>query len=298
MERYVTLSYVWGNVLALRTLRNNISTLERKHSLTWLKNRLPKVVQDAIDLVNSMGERYLWVDELCIIQDDLEHKHTQIGFMDNIYRNSLLTIVALSGYNANAGLPGSRWIHQSSRTEQVEDIRIKAVAPRLSWVIGETPYEKRGWTFQERLLSQRCLIFTNNHLYFQCPSTMCSWDEPDGGYHLDAQILNPLWYLWSRRDRVGQDCLVPWNYGLQTYQSLVGRYSGRELTFDEDILHAFCGISEALRKQCGGDLISGLPRAVLDGALLWLPGKPLLRRIFKKQPRIPSWSWAGWIGPV
>lgn len=69
--RYVSLSYVWPRFDTLRLLRANSAELHRSGALTRLRDRLPKVIQDAMAVVGSIGERYLWVDALCITQDDL-----------------------------------------------------------------------------------------------------------------------------------------------------------------------------------------------------------------------------------
>ncbi len=103
---YVALSYVWGGVLMLHTTRENLFTLMQQNSLKRLENQLPKVARDAMAVVSMMGERYLWTDNLCIVQDDPAWKHLQISQMDLIYSHAILTIVALSGTNANEGLPG------------------------------------------------------------------------------------------------------------------------------------------------------------------------------------------------
>jgi hypothetical protein len=73
-----------------------------------------------------IGERYLWVDSLCIVQDDPQEKHGQIANMDAIYGNAILTINAAAGQDANAGLPGVRplsrkWSNSFSNTSLVAD---------------------------------------------------------------------------------------------------------------------------------------------------------------------------------
>jgi hypothetical protein len=52
-----------------------------------------------------MGEKYLWVDSICIVQDDPVVANAQINQMDLIYAQAVLTIVAATGQNANVDLP-------------------------------------------------------------------------------------------------------------------------------------------------------------------------------------------------
>jgi Heterokaryon incompatibility protein (HET) len=69
---------------------------------------LPKTVQHAIELVKALGERFLWIDALCLIQNDTVAMWRGIEAMDLIYEKAALCIIAASGDNANAGLPGVR----------------------------------------------------------------------------------------------------------------------------------------------------------------------------------------------
>ena len=67
---------------------------------------LPRTIRDAIELVNKIGEHYLWVDSLALVADDQEDLTYGIQQMDLIYEQSILNIVAATGSDASAGLPG------------------------------------------------------------------------------------------------------------------------------------------------------------------------------------------------
>lgn len=67
---------------------------------------LPATIRHAISFTREIGIRYLWVDSLCIVQDDNEHKGKQIKHMHQVFGGALVTIVAASGDDADAGLPG------------------------------------------------------------------------------------------------------------------------------------------------------------------------------------------------
>ncbi|KAH7078236.1 hypothetical protein FB567DRAFT_533479 [Paraphoma chrysanthemicola] len=77
-ERYLALSYVWGNASMLQTTTANFSSLAKDNALQLHGKQLPKVVKDAMELVRLLGEHYLWVDSLCIVQEDAKSKHRQI----------------------------------------------------------------------------------------------------------------------------------------------------------------------------------------------------------------------------
>ncbi|KAK3613537.1 hypothetical protein LTR56_027824, partial [Elasticomyces elasticus] len=84
-ERYVTLSYVWGDAEQLWFKREEEMSLRRPRSLFSKQHLIPRTVRDAIRLVREIGERYLWVDALCIIQDDDDDRLEQIQHMGDIY---------------------------------------------------------------------------------------------------------------------------------------------------------------------------------------------------------------------
>lgn len=88
----------------LKHMRENSSFLCTPGSLLSLD--VPKSICDAIYLVGSIGEQYLWVDALCITQDDVAMQQAQIARMDRIYAKALFSIIAANGDTAEVGLPG------------------------------------------------------------------------------------------------------------------------------------------------------------------------------------------------
>jgi hypothetical protein len=112
---YLTLSYVWGTehmelesgMKPVVTNRADIRTTKSGEEATPLPQLLPKTIEDAISLTTSLGYRYLWVDALCIVQDDPSRvKKRYLDQMDAVYNCSALTIAAASGRHADCGIPG------------------------------------------------------------------------------------------------------------------------------------------------------------------------------------------------
>jgi len=114
-ERYLTLSYVWGGVQTLQLNKDNIDRLRQQGSLVKEVVTLPRTIREALEVTRFLGQRYIFVDQLCIVQDDQQHKMTEIQNMTEIYGNSYLTLVAITGSTADTGLADTfdRWIHQS-----------------------------------------------------------------------------------------------------------------------------------------------------------------------------------------
>ena len=84
-DRYIALSYVWGSTERLRSTTANIAALEQTGALLDRYSSIPRTIQDAMTVVAGLGERFLWVDSLCIVQDDRSEKHGQIAKMDLIF---------------------------------------------------------------------------------------------------------------------------------------------------------------------------------------------------------------------
>lgn len=106
---YIALSYVWGGVSSLQAKLENLQVLQvpgvlLNHSDLYLQ--IPRTIRDTMGLVAVLGKRYLWVDCLCICQDDKDSKHSQLQIMGDIYQNAFLTVIAADGWDANHGLRG------------------------------------------------------------------------------------------------------------------------------------------------------------------------------------------------
>jgi len=88
---YVSLSYVWGEDPFSRACTTDdaaplLSDLMRQINLDLrLPQILPQTIEDAIVVTQNLGQRYLWVDLLCINQFDHRLKKKAITTMDQIY---------------------------------------------------------------------------------------------------------------------------------------------------------------------------------------------------------------------
>jgi len=187
---YTTLSYVWGNKEMFKTTRHNLQSLQDTEGLEMHYYRLPKTIQDAILCTKRLGLRYLWVDSLCIVQDDESDKLRQIQNMGLIYSHAQATLIAAEGSNANSGLPGvrpeSRSISQLSTSVGGLDFALTLPSPKAA--LAGSPWGSRGWTFQEFALSKRVLFFSRYQVYFQCRSD--TWCEDTDFESRDASAID------------------------------------------------------------------------------------------------------------
>lgn len=116
--RYIALSYVWGAGSASScTTKATLPLFKQKGGLVENPHTLPKVVHQALDLVRGLGERYLWVDRFCIVQDDILPKLRQLNVMGQVYANAYFTIIAAGNIDAAHGLYGKRRMTFEDRDE-------------------------------------------------------------------------------------------------------------------------------------------------------------------------------------
>lgn len=145
--RYVTISYVWGAVPSARLTRANLDRLTQPGAITEAWNLVPRTIKDAIMLVSGLGERYLWVDSLCLVQNEPDDLKAGVAVMDLIYEHSVLTVIAAFGHDANAGLPGVQSMRTSNQC--IRTLRpglAMAVYTEVSGRLLGTTYDSRAWT--------------------------------------------------------------------------------------------------------------------------------------------------------
>jgi hypothetical protein len=193
-EAYATLSHCWGGEVALKTTKSTIEV--RKGGIPW--GAIPRTFQDAIRVTRWLGLRYLWIDSLCIVQDDAADWEHESARMADIYQGSELTIVATRAPNSTSGFLGAREVAKHIETDlpamdgsgnltisvrkrlhhpkdpggRLEDMKIKTEPCELV---------RRGWCFQERILGTRLLHFTPSEVVFECQSSSsceCLRDYP------------------------------------------------------------------------------------------------------------------------
>jgi hypothetical protein len=99
--RFAALSYTWGSSGQYCLTKSNKSLLEESGSLQKISQELQPVVIDSITACARLQIPYLWVDALCIVQDDAAGKHHQIQNMDFIYANAYVTLIAATGNDSS-----------------------------------------------------------------------------------------------------------------------------------------------------------------------------------------------------
>ncbi|KAJ2974752.1 hypothetical protein NUW58_g8556 [Xylaria curta] len=104
IDSYAALSHCWGPIQPLRTLHNNVESHAKGMSLA----SLPKTFQDAVRVTRYLDLRYLWIDSLCIIQDDDEDWSREAAKMAAYYSGAQVVISASSSDGSSEGFLGPR----------------------------------------------------------------------------------------------------------------------------------------------------------------------------------------------
>lgn len=204
--RYAALSYCWGSVGNLTTTSSNLD--KRVAEIEW--DEIPNLIQDVIRIVRRLEIRYLWVDALCIVQDDSADWRRESSKMGAIYAGAYLTIAANAAMDTSCRLTSPRnsdlqdyidgqkfWCHDKEYPDDITRMRarkrIEVLAPvtadglphsfcvRESWChrdiledsnISDSPLNKRGWVLQERLFSTRILHFAASEMVWECKASL------------------------------------------------------------------------------------------------------------------------------
>jgi hypothetical protein len=281
LPRYVALSYVWGAVPTARLSSASLSLFARPGGMRRLLSMLPRTILDAITAVQKLGLRYLWVDSLCLVQNDEEDLQLGIRVMDIIYQSAYLVLVAADGHDANAGLPGVTYGSRAPRINTwpiTPRVRL-GIFPSLEAYLRVSAYQTRGWTFQEYRLAERALVFVKGRLFYRCRGTY--WPENSTRV---ADIGTPTIREQHR-------------FEMFKFPDLVEDYSARQFTNEGDVLKAVQGIFRCLfqdKDSYGDGHLQGLRLKCFSDYLFFGAAKAPLRR----RPQFPSYSWAGWRGRV
>lgn len=278
-DSYIALSHCWGDATH-HPLKTTSSSL-KAHLANICQEQLPRTFQDAVTIARALGIRYLWIDSLCIIQDDIDDWCRESSMMGLIYERARLTIAACHARNSSEGCFSQRkalppavelphidkfGIHRGSIFITLLPGECKEVGENLS------PLDTRAWTTQEWLLSRRMILCLKECLAWSC-KTITQVETGSSSHYINA------------RD--------------SSWEHVVEVFSMRDLTFLSDRLIALEGVKNELQKQTKtkhGIYTYGLWENGLPCNLLWFPK---LRAKRNSMPlRIPSWSWASTTCPI
>ncbi|KAH9895470.1 hypothetical protein F4778DRAFT_794365 [Xylariomycetidae sp. FL2044] len=289
-SQYLALSHCWGPLMESEkfcTYKRNIE----QHLTSIDFKRLPKTFRDAITVDRGLGINYIWIDSLCIIQDDMDDWKTEAAQMERVFSGAYCTIAASSAKSSLEGFL-SRKEERSYVTLNLENQRVLYVCPFIDDFHGDVELgelSSRGWVLQERALSRRSIHFTSNQVYWECGhgvqcETLARLHNSKAEFLGDANF--PRSALNYYRD--GRQLLI---------QDLYERYSRLAFSKPADRSMAILGLQERLSQSFHTPAAYGCFSAYFARGLLWKSSEVHFMRSIPDCP-VPSWSWFGKQGPI
>ena len=309
--RYAALSHCWGDEAkwpACRLTSNNYK--EHLASIPW--DTLPKTFQEATTFARGLGLGYIWIDSLCIIQNDETDWRAESGSMCDVYSNSYVTLAALVSQDSSEGLfrhqdsrnilnictltyRGSKHQLQAARMPTLMHTRFPCRLPfpgfrqwEPGFFVGRKPFPllTRAWAFQERLVAPRLIFFGEQELLWECfEGTTCECNS-----HFEfkgSQFYQSLKTSYGKTLHQRGTHPSLWHH-------LVSEYGSLCLTKRSDRLPAIAAIAEQLsRLNPEEKYLCGLWQSSIHLDLLWtVTQRSAVRQGESLLQSAPSWSWA------
>lgn len=292
---YAALTYCWGcDKVPGALVEANLQALMQGIPVELF----PQTIKDAVSITLRLGLKYLWIDAYCIIQDSVKDKEKELAHMAEIYSHAYVTLSASTAANVHEGFLHERQPRTRSDIWPFKYPRLTVPfhLPNAEEVAGtvilqegdgeitfsKDPIMYRSWTFQERLLSRRIIVFGAHELYWQCNGAQRQCGAFDG----TGEYSRPL-FLSHKMHFEARDLALDW-------ERVIREYSRRDVTHEEDRLVALAGIASRFAETQGNKdvYLAGLWRSRIREELLWTPSQlssePSLPSVYVA----PSWSWA------
>lgn len=300
-QPYATLSYSWGHVASVRLRHNNCQELFSGIRV----ETLPRTIREAIEVCRRLSIRYLWVDALCIMQEDDKDFADEISRMGSIYARSFITIAAADSSDCESGCFRDRSPLYQENCRIWEDERrlvffSKWDLPKCDNIhlLEGHALDSRAWVHQERMMSPRTIHFCHNEIVWECRETiMCG--RCDGAKPL-ATTNSRLKKIFIKLQRL-RDHGSGGSYEFPSiWRDILNRYSKTILSNDNDRLSALAGIAEFPLQKLGYRASFGLWLPLFLDELVWAATKPSANEVegYNTVSSFPSWSWVGIKGPV
>ncbi|TVY36082.1 hypothetical protein LSUB1_G008233 [Lachnellula subtilissima] len=286
--RYATLSYCWGGA-KFCTTKKKVESYEQEIPYELL----PSTLQDAITLARHLDIRYIWIDALCIVQDDDIEWGIEASKMRDIYSGSSITIAASDAANGSMGCfplkpdDDCSLNHPSAfvtvkNSGDGDGIIIRVQPSDIRALAGESVLNTRGWVLQEMVLSNRTVHCMKSGLYWECRSEC----RTEIGISFDRSTSKNSSIPILRDD--------PQNEANRTWWKWIESYSRRRFSFPRDRLPALSGIVRHYQRATKDTLVLGLWERSFNQDLLWMRIDKLVEGVDPTSnylSNIPSWTW-------
>lgn len=302
-SEYAALSHRWGTNTGFVLT----SAKEARYLEEIPMSDLSSTLRDAVETTRGLGLQYLWVDSMCIVQDDADDWASESANMARVYGLSTCTIAAANSGSGDAGCFMTRnqyrvrpcIIPNPFKTDSKYSFYVR---PLYLYQIHEKEVKdslwyNRGWVFQERTLSRRLLIFGETQMLWACEELQAAESWPCGKTSKDFIDRFYSFEIEKAQFRALLDQSKGVATDNKTWWTFIKDYTRAKLTKMSDRLVALQGVAtqvEGLTGQqyCAGFWLNGN----LPSSLLWTAASPPFP--YPEEYRAPSWSWASIDGSV
>ncbi|KAK0744389.1 heterokaryon incompatibility protein-domain-containing protein [Apiosordaria backusii] len=311
---YIALSHCWGGKTPLATTRSTLQS--HQESIQFDANS--KTFAEAVDVTRALGFQYLWIDSVCIVQDDADDWIAEAAKMRDIYSHATLTLAADGAEDTSQGLFGIGRLDarisanktcivttQDTNGSSVEVYgRLRSTmpsdpntAPHSSLGSKTSKLSTRAWVLQERMLSPCTVHFNDEELVWSCFGQQrceCRWIA---GASESGHFRRLLLTAGNPSPELERNLLIEW-------PKVVEEFTTKGLTYPKDRLPALSGLATLLQEKTTSRYLAGLWSEDMAYSLLWIAhhaaasnmGQPIIR--IPVVPYAPSWSWASVIGSI
>lgn len=266
--------------------------------------RLPQVFQDAMRITRHLGVKYLWIDSLCIKQDqdDLTDWAIESKMMGQVYTCASMNISATWATQEDDDLLGnSCWANKIPAQLDLDiggQTRKYFVVDGGLWdeEVEEGPLNERGWVFQERYLARRVAHFGQAQMAWECREWRALEMYPEG---LPAWLGVPCMkreYDITPPQTSSSPSAEPESVRFaKVWQRILTDYCGCDFTVAGDKLMALEGIAGRILASRPADAyFAGVWKSTALYDLAWHRDDDNRAEfpISETRWRSPSWSWA------
>jgi hypothetical protein len=191
---YITLSYC--SKIDFQKCSLTSASLETLKKGINLKN-MPEFFRDTVVICRNLQIRYLWVFDLCILQDEPADWAHQVSQLRIIFGNALFTISQYPSYYTGDSIfpkasDSNPTVITNSHIPQLPSLGIRNFRPPTSYLPQDTV--TRGWQTVERLLSTAVLHYTPYELAWECRTDL----QTHSWRYWPINISEKL-YIWPYR---------------------------------------------------------------------------------------------------
>lgn len=313
--QYVVLSHCWGSLGPAKLTDQLLTQFQEGIPL----EQLPRSFLDAIHITRELGFRYLWIDALCISQDNATDWAEEAPKMALYYGQSALMIAATAAEDSSKGLLTERHVPYSPVMGKERKYCLRQKLLRWEWDIEYSVLASRGWAAQERMLAPRVLHYTKRQMIWECiegftfeasgiKDTVTGSGQIDMRYHKSKiqpfvmQGLNTRQIASAlEQSTPPANSMIPIpqepTARVRAWYQCMDEFSKRSLTVSSDKLHAISGIASIMNHENQmGTYLAGIWSKHLASGLTWARPWALMKS--PPEYRAPSWSWASLDGEV